>query len=337
MSNLNFYLILNYIAFCLLAASSYAFIGDEYALSSLLESIESTVILILIIIFFRFSYFNGYKSHILIIISTILAIIFNIIDLILPGEYFEKIEGFNVRAAGFYINANNAALAIVLGLTLTIKNISPSYRIPYIIVCLLGILATFSRGGLVCWLFLYTILMIKGVIPKSKSILILFFIAFMVTFVPQIIKYLSGFNDEIYLIADRLDFFSGNVSSDDVTDDARFHLLRNSFEIFVNNPLLGQGSKALLRSGFDQLSHNQFLELLADYGLLGFTIYLALLSIFYIKLTRYRFAILLIVISSFFTHNIFDSYIFIIAFAYLSNIKSTQSNNVQFDHVYLRT
>lgn len=323
-TNLNIYLVFYYSMLCLFAMASYSIFGDIYSLTTLSGYTESFIIIILFSLFFRFSYLNNFNAHNIILISTLLAVIFNVVDLIKPAEFFQKIEGFNVRAAGYYINSNNAALAIVIGMVLTIKQIRPSYRIIYAFICLLGILTTFSRGGLLAWLILFGILLSKGIISRLKGTLLLLSLIFTVTLVPKLIDYLSNFNDEIYLLADRLDFFSGEASSSDFTDDARFELINNSIALFIENPVLGNGSKALLRYGYNQLSHNQFLAFLVDYGIFSFLIYLLFIGLLYIKLPSHREFMIVLIISSFFSHNIFDSYAFMIAFAYIVNYQKTE-------------
>lgn len=318
-SFLNLFIVLLYFTLLLLSIASYSFIGDDFSLLGIDEYFNALIIIIILSIFFRFSYLNGNNSALIILIATIFAIFFNLVDIFAPNMYFNSIEGFGVRAAGFYVNANNAALGILAGMTLSITSLPNSLRIWYALVSLLGVVVTFSRGGLIIWLCLYVFLLLKNKIPRFSGLLVLFSLVFVSALIPSLLKYLSKYNSDLYLIADRLDFFTGSATKQDVTSDARYYLVEYSLQAFDSSPIFGNGTNSLLRLGSDQLSHNQYLSFLTDYGVLGFLGYIIFIIYLYIKKSDYREFVILLLVASFFTHNIFNSYIFMIAFAYISN------------------
>lgn len=66
------------------------------------------------------------------------------------------------------------------------------------------------------------------------------------------------------------EFFSGSSYSDDI----RASMRKDAIELFLQRPFFGNGAEAFRTlSGYNTYSHNNFLELLANYGLVGFVLY----------------------------------------------------------------
>ena len=61
-------------------------------------------------------------------------------------------------------------------------------------------------------------------------------------------------------------------SSDTETDAMRFYMIREGWSEFLNNPLFGNGAGHSFTM-FSTYSHNNYIELLMNYGLIGFGLY----------------------------------------------------------------
>lgn len=87
--------------------------------------------------------------------------------------------------------------------------------------------------------------------------------------------------------------FTGFLSGEkDYGDKIRANMIETGLAMFRKKPLFGWGMTAFAEiSGFDTYSHNNFVELLANYGLIGFGLFYSLYAYVIVKfrhLFRYR-------------------------------------------------
>lgn len=82
----------------------------------------------------------------------------------------------------------------------------------------------------------------------------------------------------LYVEADRMERFSA-ANLDDDSNELRFNLWSAAWDIFKSSPLLGCGANSMLALGLKHgarinlMVHNTYLEILADYGLVGFLLW----------------------------------------------------------------
>ena len=116
-----------------------------------------------------------------------------------------------------------------------------------------------------------------------------------------------------------------------------------AFEKFADNPILGEGVGAsqrllIVEGGTEISSHNQYLNLMVDHGVLGFFIlpFLALAILWQTRSparhTAFAFAVF-ILYSGFFSHNILDERFILLTFSLIAamafNSRSRQQPLVQ--------
>lgn len=134
------------------------------------------------------------------------------------------------------------------------------------ILFVLAILATGSRGGLISVGIGCMILFLKDGSLKKKILFI--FLSFIVLMV------LAAFE------ADKLDRYSIE-NLNDGSNVLRFQLWSVAWDIFMSNPIFGRGANSMLNLGMaygariNIMVHNTYLEILADYGILGFIMWVA--------------------------------------------------------------
>lgn len=134
------------------------------------------------------------------------------------------------------------------------------------ILFLLVVLATGSRGGLISVGIGCLILFLKDSSLKKKITLI---------FLTSIVLVaLAAFE------AEKLARYSIE-NLDDGSNALRFHLWGVAWDIFMSNPIFGRGANSMLNLGtaygarINIMVHNTYLEILADYGILGFIMWMA--------------------------------------------------------------
>lgn len=140
-----------------------------------------------------------------------------------------------------------------------------SFKGKYLIKALvpaLGILATGSRGAFVAGILGCAILYVSNRNIKS--------------FIITSVVIIAGFFFFIQILpASIIERFS--VSNyQDASNELRFNLWTAAWNIFVSSPLFGRGGNAMMELGVSYgariniLTHNSFLDILADYGIIGF-------------------------------------------------------------------
>lgn len=219
-----------------------------------------------------------------------LALLINAIRMI-DYQYMASAGGLSRLSAGYMaVQLFSVTLCVYIGKKDLLNIILPRYLNNkfrnYIILLMLItqfiiILFSASRGPIVALFFIiFSEILLFGQIDKAKKIkYILFSIILVIIFFIIIFKSnFNAFNASIVRIKTLFD----PSSSIDVSN-GRLDLYRKSLEMFMEKPILGQGPLGFLnKSGFNIYPHNLILEILCDYGILGFSIW-AILFLYIIR------------------------------------------------------
>jgi hypothetical protein len=205
------------------------------------------------------------------------------------------------RAAGFYINPNGAGLIIAIGLAIAVPAIRERWRLPLVVLGTLGVAATFSRGAMVCLVILVLWLTWKNVLRGWYVIAALGLAA-------VIVVYAAG-----YLRASGLPL--PDLDSRMTSDSGRVAVLLRAWEMFLEAPILGKGLGSTEDWNFIISSHNTYLNLGADHGVLGLLLVPALC---YALVARNRDAVplaLVLFLAGFFIHDLLSGRPYLFALA----------------------
>lgn len=274
------------------------------------------------IIFYGVSFANNYKVMPIFIISALLATAFNILDFFFQGQFFQIFDGFGVRAAGFYVNSNNSAAAILLAMSLSTQSLPSKFRLLFVMFCLFGVALTLSRGGVIAWFMLYILFFIYKVLDLKSGLISAVALSIFASTIGLFFSYLSSIVN-LSQYADRISFLQGEDAGQSATTDARYDLILMSLKLFEQSPFYGNGWYALLRNGSDQLSHNQYLAMLVDFGVLGFGIYVFMIYVIFRSKSDFMLTCIFVLIWGFFAHDILGQYAFLIAFACVSQFRTS--------------
>lgn len=161
-----------------------------------------------------------------------------------------------------------AALNIMLYKTLFCKNrkIIPAYIFP-----ILMILASQSKKAILCVLLgLFLMLIMKYRQRKILGIFILFFVVLMVIYISQ----LPAFSAIMRRFTNALGTMTNSTTDRDWSTYFRMQMIDEGIELFKQRPILGHGTDTFgYISSFGTYSHNNYVELLANNGLLGLFAY----------------------------------------------------------------
>ncbi|HVL76503.1 MAG TPA: O-antigen ligase family protein [Noviherbaspirillum sp.] len=263
----------------------------------------------------------------------VLAPVVVILDFLVPGLFYPPGTPGTVpgRASATFINPTIAGEVILITFLFACPSVSMRYRMPLFLLTGLGAAMTFSRSAIVAWMVLWAFLQYRRVLPAAGYAYVLAFCAA----IPFVLAALQGYlgsradlDGAMGNLQDRISFFS-NPSFNDESSQERYEALRAGLELFLQSPIEGAGAGAtsswLLAVG----THNQFILLAAEYGVVGIACWLAMARMLW---TGKYFAdrslqialVFLFVFLSMFAHTVFDMLYWLITFALVSDRTSPE-------------
>lgn len=205
--------------------------------------------------------------------ASMVAVGFNLYELFNPLT-FSSIPG---RSQGLYANVNQSGAALVLGLIVAYHVVPTKLRVPFVLLDGVGLLTTFSRAAIMGWiltLLLFGIRSAKGGGLALRDVRRMLFVAGMVVafiFSPLWTNLTTTLEQRGVLTMDvmaRLSFFSKGSTSDDSANERRV-VARKSWTLFEEAPLDGYGTGAANLPPLTLGTHNIYLRLMVDHGILG--------------------------------------------------------------------
>lgn len=184
------------------------------------------------------------------------------------------------RSAGFYSNPNESAVALVLGMIMSIGILPRHWRVPFAIFVLVGVGATFSREGVAGWLITVACLCAFGFMRWRALIIylvVLVFCAVLLSLAADQGRLLSVGMTEFY--GKQIERFFG-VGVGFLHDDSaitRWEVLKLGWVSFLEHPLIGNGIGSTYHWRMPISTHNIYLLYMDDYGIIGLFLYPALI------------------------------------------------------------
>lgn len=237
----------------------------------------------------------------------------NIYQIVFPSVYHE----YGWRSVGLYLNPNVSAKALVLGCLLTFEVVPKAFRGGYMALLLAGVLLTFSRSGtlalgvvllgllwrrLVTWRHLA--IATAGCFTVGLSLLLYIRLG---DFSGVQARFLGG------AVVERLNLVVFDASGLD-----RVSLAQKGWEYMTQAPWFGHGLGSGVAWQTGQGPHNEYLQLMMDFGMWGVMLFpLLILAIAPRDKVGLTSAVTLLVIG-FFDHNLLDSLDMPVCFAVLA-------------------
>ncbi len=252
----------------------------------------------------------------------------NFVQLAEPRLFIDPSHPVIDRAYGLYLNPNSSGLFIATLIPLTASILPKSLRYGYYALTLAAVILTFSRGAWLLWILAVVITETflsearsghRRLLPRIVAIgLVLgaLYVLFL-TFSDFIAPYLSA------------NTWSRLHGTHDTSIEQRIFLIRLGLQQFADNPLFGSGIGESYLWSYGQDLHNMFVMFLAEHGLFGLVILIALLIAWWrANETFGPPLVILFLASSVATNNFFDnpSYALLVA-AYIAGRLPDQVNN----------
>jgi O-antigen ligase len=249
------------------------------------------------------------------------GIVVNVWDITHPYMLIPATSEFATvgRAAGFFINPNQAGAALVAGFTLSLGVVPRRWRFAYLAAVALGVGLTFSRAailGLVLVSFALTFgrRTLSG--RQLGAALLVIGAATYLTWLVVSAELQERFNIDPQVALDRLEWILDPSGRSDYSQEERAELLERGWNQFLAAPLVGNsiGSTELWEARSS--THNIYVMLASDFGLIGLlafpVIVLAAMGRWAGRLTDARVAGLFLLFWGLFSHNILGEYYLLI-------------------------
>jgi hypothetical protein len=224
------------------------------------------------------------------------------------------------RPGGFMNSNMTAALALMwlfMALESKIKSsilIKVSAFILALVICLL----TQSRAAL---LFLAIYVLYKLIVLRNFNVFISIVFFGIVTI--SVAYYL-----ELEVLQQLIEKFTSRADKNDDSARERLYLIGYSIDSFFNEPIFGNGLRYVAKTaGNGNSSHNQILEVLSSFGLIGFFMMIVLYLTFYHR-NSFLYISLCILPTLIFSHNFFENSAYQIALAFVYTLNSEEKAEI---------
>ena len=193
-----------------------------------------------------------------VVLATLFGVALNLYEFFHPGT-FSSTYG---RAAGLYADSNCSGMALVLGCLVGLTAIRKRWREVLVMLTAAGVILTFSREAMLALaIVVIGALLGRALSPRRLVAGAVLVCALFTTL--ELGNVLKGSESWSAANLERLSFATGDASAQD-----RLQLGRKVLEEFEAAPLFGHGFGTDEYWG-DIQSHDFFLNMLANYGILG--------------------------------------------------------------------
>jgi len=254
----------------------------------------------------------------------IAAVAVNFYDIANPFALVPAQSEFAVlgRATGLYGNPNQAGAALVLGLIVTISLVSSRWRGLYLSYIGIGVALTLSRSALLGFALVVLGLLFTARLTLKQTAFATLIWATLgwITAAYVLPAFAQHLNLDPQVIFERLTWIIDPVGKADFSQLERAYLADQGWEQFLNSPIVGNGIGSTELWAARSSTHNQYLLLLSDFGILGAAVIPALLVTIVIgpsaRAVPERWAfVAFIALWAAVSHNVLTEYYALLAFA----------------------
>ncbi len=212
------------------------------------------------------------------IVVVIVTVIINGVQMIQPDWFVMYVT---TRASGLYANANQCGAALVMGMIVGSPLVPRRLRLAFYLLVGAGLALTFSRSTTVGWVMASAVLLsFDSSKARAREFVVGGLAAAMLLLVLLQGALSSGLLDGMTLDenqSDRISFFRTFEASDNAAQERR-EVASKAWGMFLANPIQGNGLASTVQWTERASTHNMFLYLMADHGVLGALILPTLLA-----------------------------------------------------------
>jgi O-antigen ligase len=251
------------------------------------------------------------------VVMVVMAVLVNAYDIthpftLIPADSELSIVG---RAAGFFINPNQAGAALVAAFTLSVGVIAPRWRPAYLVVVVIGVALTFSRAAILGLVLVSIPLAYRGRSLSWRQLAAAVIVIAGVSWITWLLvsaELQDRFHIDPDVALDRLFWVLDPSNRSDFSEWERITLLERGWEQFLASPFLGNGLGSTELWEARASTHNEYVMQASDFGVLGLFVLpafvLAAVGTRGIWLSDAAVTGLFLLFWGFFSHNILSEY-----------------------------
>jgi O-antigen ligase len=267
------------LGFFIIAFLSYSFSPQsEFSLRAFIDRSFSVLFLLVTTFLFADQRIQRWTRYVL-VAATGIGVFNNFYQILSPSAFGGLVEG---RAVGLYLDPNDCANALILGMIITVDLLPKKLRLFWVMMVGFGVILTFSRGGILGWIMVVIMMSLTRVISFQKSLLSILVIGIILFFAVQLGSQWIGDSSNIYNQLDstaleRVESIIGGDASaaEDASTIERKGVAEKGWEMFLERPFFGYGIGSTFDysiTTFSVSTHNMFLLYAAEYGIVGIAI-----------------------------------------------------------------
>jgi O-antigen ligase len=204
----------------------------------------------------------------------LLAVVMNMWDITHPFTLVPADSKFaNAgRAAGFFINANQAGAALVAGFALSVSVLPRRWRTAYLVLVALGVGLTFSRAAILGLVLVSCLLAFSGRTLSLRQIAAAIVVVGGLTWITWLLvstELQDRFHIDPEVALDRLLWVLDPTGRSDFSQAERLAVLERGWGQFLASPFLGNGVGSTELWDADAATHNTYVQLASDFGVIG--------------------------------------------------------------------
>ncbi len=253
---------------------------SELAEDALSESLMTSALLLGFFFLLQDQDSAHYAGKALVLV-VFLSVVLNFYDFF--SAAWTKVPG---RGAGMFVDPTISGKVVVMAMVASIPVIPTKHRIPYCLVAWLGIFITFSRGPWLFWIVAILGLAIGGYfsLQNRKSVVVIIATVGVIIlygiFSGIFLDFAQDLGYQKYLTAGTISRLGGDDTAfSDLSATTRLELAKKAWQTFTEHPLLGAGLGYEREWDAAIGSHNTFLMMASQGGIVGLGVFLALLVV----------------------------------------------------------
>jgi hypothetical protein len=217
------------------------------------------------------------KIRHLLVWGVLLGVALNVYEVFVPLS-FSTILG---RSAGLYMNATTSAFALVGGMILAATVLPSAYRGVFVLVVGVGVVCTFSRGGIIAWGVAAAGFLVMKELDARGFVrgLLVGVVVLAGLLVPRWDALLTTLDQAGVVnanVEERLLWLTDPSGVQDQSSWSRGYVAQRLWDRWAEHPFLGNGTGAAF-SAFEIPPHNQYLVFMVDHGMVGCVLFPALI------------------------------------------------------------
>jgi hypothetical protein len=204
----------------------------------------------------------------------VLAVLVNAYDITHPFALIPADSEFSIvgRAAGFFINPNQAGAALVAGFTLSVGVVAPRWRPAYLVLVAIGVALTFSRAAILGLVLVTFLLAFRGRSLSFRQVAAAVIVLASVSWITWLLvaaELEDRFHIDPEVALDRVFWILDPSNRSDFSEWERLMLLERGWEQFLGSPFLGNGLGSTELWEARSSTHNEYVMQASDFGVLG--------------------------------------------------------------------